>query len=382
MGIHGLNRAIKDVNGYDKKSLYDLPKGIYGVDVSVYLHPSKFNATQKGRGSHIRSFLDMIIRWRRAGHRLLMVFDGEATEQKSHALNQRQQARDHKQNRINELTEEILGSLKPELAAKLLDAEDVKKTARKILETVHGDDAARLELEKHLRNMIEINQSDFEELETLFKLTDTPYLKAKGEADHLLAHLYKSKRIIGVISEDSDMMTHGVGLLVRGLIDASCRREGVVRVYELSKILKTFVLTYSEFVDVCILSGCDYCEKLPGVACKTAIKLLRRHGSIENVIEALIQTGKLSEEARDFAATAQGVRQIFSNHDQEAGNHCSYSEQIEVKTELLASWLNDTTNYTQQTMNSKIMELQELSHIVLPELPAVRKKIKVKRRTQ
>ena len=35
---------------------------------------------------------------------------------------------------------------------------------------------------------------------------------------------------------------------------------------DLSKVLEGFEMTYTEFVDMCILCGCDYCENLPRVS--------------------------------------------------------------------------------------------------------------------
>lgn len=39
-----------------------------------------------------------------------------------------------------------------------------------------------------------------------------------------------------------------------------------------------------QFVDLCILLGCDYCEKICGLGPKRALKLIQKHRTIENVI--------------------------------------------------------------------------------------------------
>jgi len=58
-------------------------------------------------------------------------------------------------------------------------------------------------------------------------------------------------------------------------------------VYEinLEKVLEKLQLTKSQFIDFCILSGCDYCETIPGVGAKTALKLIRKHLTIEEVVK-------------------------------------------------------------------------------------------------
>lgn len=39
-----------------------------------------------------------------------------------------------------------------------------------------------------------------------------------------------------------------------------------------------------QFVDLCILLGCDYCEKICGLGPKRALTLIQKHRTIENVI--------------------------------------------------------------------------------------------------
>ncbi|KAE8702690.1 Flap endonuclease 1 [Hibiscus syriacus] len=40
-----------------------------------------------------------------------------------------------------------------------------------------------------------------------------------------------------------------------------------------------------QFIDLCILSGCDYCETIRGIGGKTALKLIHKHGSIEHILQ-------------------------------------------------------------------------------------------------
>ena len=47
------------------------------------------------------------------------------------------------------------------------------------------------------------------------------------------------------------------------------------------------------FVCIRILSGCDYCEGIPGVGIQTARKLLRIHRSQSKIFRALRAAGKL-----------------------------------------------------------------------------------------
>lgn len=40
-----------------------------------------------------------------------------------------------------------------------------------------------------------------------------------------------------------------------------------------------------QFIDLCILLGCDYCGTIKGIGPKRAIDLIRQHGCIEEILE-------------------------------------------------------------------------------------------------
>jgi flap endonuclease-1 len=47
------------------------------------------------------------------------------------------------------------------------------------------------------------------------------------------------------------------------------------------------MLDPSQFVDLCILLGCDYCGTIKGIGPKRAIDLIKQHGSIEEILDNL-----------------------------------------------------------------------------------------------
>ena len=46
-------------------------------------------------------------------------------------------------------------------------------------------------------------------------------------------------------------------------------------------------LSHDQFVDLCILLGCDYCDTIRGIGPKTALKLIKEHGNIETILKNL-----------------------------------------------------------------------------------------------
>ncbi|MEQ2172618.1 Elongation of fatty acids protein 2 [Goodea atripinnis] len=60
--------------------------------------------------------------------------------------------------------------------------------------------------------------------------------------------------------------------------------------FKSSKYLCSRGLTFQflfifQFIDLCILLGCDYCGTIKGIGPKRAIDLIRQHGSIEEILE-------------------------------------------------------------------------------------------------
>ncbi|RRT43775.1 hypothetical protein B296_00026341 [Ensete ventricosum] len=81
-----------------------------------------------------------------------------------------------------------------------------------------------------------------------------------------------------------DSLTFGAPRFVRHLMDPSSRKIPVME-FEVSKILEELKLSMDQFIDLCILSGCDYCNSIKGIGGQTALKLIRQHGCMENILQ-------------------------------------------------------------------------------------------------
>lgn len=47
-----------------------------------------------------------------------------------------------------------------------------------------------------------------------------------------------------------------------------------------------------QFIDLCILLGCDYLDPIKGVGPSTALKLIREHKTLEGVVEHMKSNSK------------------------------------------------------------------------------------------
>ena len=60
-----------------------------------------------------------------------------------------------------------------------------------------------------------------------------------------------------------------------------------IREFNLSKALGELELTMDEFIDLCILLGCDYCDTIRGVGPQRAVTLIKQHKSIDEILKHL-----------------------------------------------------------------------------------------------
>merc|ERR1740117_2872378 len=92
---------------------------------------------------------------------------------------------------------------------------------------------------------------------------------------------------------------------------AEAQKKTILEV-NLARLLEQLNITMTQFIDFCILCGCDYCDTIKGVGPSTAIKLIIQHGSLEKVLEN-IEPEKIPKNfnyqvARDFFLPREAVK--------------------------------------------------------------------------
>jgi hypothetical protein len=87
---------------------------------------------------------------------------------------------------------------------------------------------------------------------------------------------------------------------VRRLTFSEARKLPILE-FRLADILTAMELTMPQFVDLCILCGCDYTDTIRGIGPKNALKLIKTHGTIEKVLESLDTTKFPLPESFDYA---------------------------------------------------------------------------------
>lgn len=202
--------------------------------------------------SHIQGLFNRTIRFLSEGIKPVYVFDGKPPTIKSHELVKRREKRQ-----------------KAEVALKQANEE--------------GDVA---ELDKQSKRLVRVGRKENDDCRRLLELMGVPVVNSPCEAEAQASALAKSGRVYATGTEDMDALTFQTPILLRKMTFANATKSNIQSLsYEAA--LEGLGLTHPQFVDLCIMLGCDYCDTIKGVGPKTALKLIREHGNIETVLEKI-----------------------------------------------------------------------------------------------
>tara|TARA_B100001741_G_C16442625_1_gene546390 strand:+ start:17 stop:970 length:954 start_codon:yes stop_codon:yes gene_type:complete len=180
------------------------------------------------------------------------------------------------------------------------EAEAALKAAREA-----GDQA---EIEKLAKRTVRVSKEHSKEVMRLATLLGVPVYEAPCEAEASCAALCKAGLVWAVATEDMDTLTFAAPRMARNLMAPKSAEKPVLE-FDYEKVLAGLGLTADEFIDLCILCGCDYTDTIRGIGPKTALKLVKEHKTIENILEA-IDTEK-HQPPKDW--NFQGARELFKN---------------------------------------------------------------------
>jgi flap endonuclease-1 len=151
-----------------------------------------------------------------------------------------------------------------------------------------------------------------EDSKKLLDLMGVPWIQAPSEGEAQAAHLTKHGDSDYCASQDYDSLLFGALRFVRNVTISGRRKlpskniyiEVVPEVVELAQVLKECGITYEQLVDVGILIGTDFNpDGIRGLGPKTALKLIKEHGTLEDAVSHLKNV--------EFPVEPQKIREIF-----------------------------------------------------------------------
>ncbi|GJC90076.1 flap endonuclease 1 [Colletotrichum liriopes] len=155
------------------------------------------------------------------------------------------------------------------------------------------------DVEKFSRRTVRVTREHNADCQKLLKLMGIPYIIAPTEAEAQCAVLARAGKVYAAASEDMDTLTFDTPILLRHLTFSEQRKEPIQEVH-IDKVLEGLGMERKQFVDLCILLGCDYLDPVPKVGPSTALKLIREHGDLETLVEAFKNDPKQKYDAREL----------------------------------------------------------------------------------
>lgn len=265
MGIKGLMKLISDnapcaVKEKEIKSYFglkvaiDASMALYQFLVAIRAGPDDTNLTNEAgeMTSHLSGMFYRTIRMMENGIKPVWVFDGKPPDMKGGELLKRKERR-----------------------------EEAEAELKKAQEEENKEDE-----HKFNRRLVRVSKEHNDDVKALLRLMGVPVVEAPGEAEAQCAALAKADKVFATATEDMDALTFGTPKLLRNLSASAARKLPILQI-DLAVLLQDIGLTMEQFIDVCILCGCDYTGTIRGIGSKRALELILKHGNIEKAIESL-----------------------------------------------------------------------------------------------
>jgi flap endonuclease-1 len=288
MGIHGLTKLISDKapgaikehkmdSYFGRKIAVDASMSIYQFLIAVR-HGEQGQLTNESGEvtSHLTGMLYRTIRMMEAGIKPVFVFDGKAPTLKSGELAKRKERKEQAEAELTRLQESGEAS-----------AEDIQRQEKRL---------------------VRASREQSEEVKKLLTLMGLPVIDAPCEAEATCAKLAAAGLVFGTGTEDADALTFGTPLLIKNLNATEAQKKPIVEI-NLERALQGLELTMAQFVDLCILMGCDYSDTIKGVGPVKGLELIKQHKDMEGVLAAIAKTKYEVPEAFPY----QEARQLFVN---------------------------------------------------------------------
>jgi flap endonuclease-1 len=309
MGIHNLNKFLKKNCPKVFNEVHISEYGFKKVAIDTSLYLCKFKAVYGDKW--ISAFINLIASLRKNEVHCVFVYDSGSPPEKQAEKDSRLESRQKLQHKIDELedamklyhsTNEISPVLSQFYGKKM---KKVSPTRVLLSSKPEKIDMKLVEewISKTKNQILNITSEDFQMTKELFKILNVPILNAPLEAEKFCSDLCRKGLVDAVLSEDTDVLAYGSPKFL-SKIDTT--KETYIEInYEY--MLEELNLSKEQFLDLCIMCGCDYNKNIYKVGPEKAYLYLKKHSSIENIESNL----KLDISVLNHVRT----RELFTNFE-------------------------------------------------------------------
>ena len=284
MGIKSLTKTIQkeSPSSIVHENLYKLTGKRVAVDASLIIYQQLLNnskgklfKTSNGKiTNHITGLFYKIMNYISLNITLIFIFDGKPPDNKKDCIEERKKK---------------------------------SEKAKELSTTATTDE----EKQKYEKASIRVTKEMINDVKNLLNLMGISYIHPDGEGEAYASELCRIGYVDYVLSEDMDSLVYGCPKLIRKCVDKSFKRKDIVSIFNYETLIKDIDLTPDQFVEFCILCGCDYCNSPPKIGPITALKLIKQYGSIDPIIELPKYT--FPENYKDVFMNAKKNFKIFFN---------------------------------------------------------------------
>ena len=323
---------LKSLLVRDKTKLESFTNKIVAIDaynaiyqfLAIIRGPEGLHLTDtQGRvTSHITGLLYRNINFLSLGIKPVYVFDGKPPSLKSAEIEHRKQIKKD-------------ATVKYERAVSEGKMEDARKFAQQTTSMKDG----MVEDSKHLLDLFGI-----------------PYIQAPSEGEATAALLTTTGHADVAASQDFDSILFGARKLVRNFTNSGRRKlpnrntyiEIEPEIIDYRKNLEALGITREQLIDVGILIGTDFNpDGFERVGPKTAIKMIKEHGKLEDVTQIQEQL-----EMIDYNA----IRKIFLEPEVARVDKIEFGE---VKYDDIINYLSNERSFSRDRVNSSLNRLKK-----------------------
>lgn len=202
--------------------------------------------------------------WLENGVKPIFVFDGKAPDDKDTTKKNRNSTKSDLNERVIDLKAEFQG-----------------------LDTILVSPKKKLELSDLMKRQIWLRSNELIQIKTLLINLGIPVLQCTGEGEKLCSALVRHGIADAVFSTDTDNMIYGASLIVNKFNGMGRTEKGLAvpsfKTICTQEVLEGLEFTQEEFIDFCIMCGCDYNTNMPTISLGRAYKLMKTHGNIDNL---------------------------------------------------------------------------------------------------
>ena len=209
---------------------------------------------------------------------------------------------------------------------------------------------------KYAQQTTSMKDGMVEDSKHLLDLFGIPYIQAPSEGEATAALLTTTGHADVAASQDFDSILFGARKLVRNFTNSGRRKlpnrnsyiEIEPEIIEYKKNLESLGITREQLIDVGILIGTDFNpDGFERVGPKTAIKMIKEHGKLEDITQIQEQL-----EMIDYNA----IRKIFLEPEVAKIDKIEFGE---IKYDDIISYLSNERSFSRDRVNSSLNRLKK-----------------------